>query len=280
MTIEMFVFSIGMIILIILALIKSIRIVTQDSRGIVERLGQYNRIAEPGLQILIPFVERMVLVNITEQIDNCESMEVITKDNLNAHIAVQIYYKVLADEASLKKSQYAVNDYQQQIISLTSTTTRNVIGTMSFKEANSERSKINKALETELKKHVDEWGIALVRTEIKQIAPPTNVQEAMNDVIVAEQTKTAATDFATATELKADGEKRASIKQAEGEAKAITLKAEAEAKAIEVINKTLKNAKSYPEWLKANKWDGHLPQVTGGAIPMLNLGEPKNKGAQ
>ncbi len=248
---------------VIVAAAAHIRIVRPSERGVVERLGKFKRIAEPGLNIVIPFVDKMTRVNITEQIDDCESMEVITQDNLNAHVDVQIYYKVLPDESNLKKSQYAVADFRDQIINLARTTTRNVLGKLSFKQANNERSTINTELEKELRVHVAKWGIDLVRVELKQIVPPPNVQSAMNDVLVAEQKKTAAIDFALALETQADGERKATIKKAEGEAKA-----------IQEIEHSLKSSKTYIEWLKVQRWNGILPQVTNG-VPFMNI--PMNK---
>lgn len=132
------------VFLAVVAIMRCLRIVRPDERGIVERFGKYNRTAEPGLNFVLPGIERLTRINVTEQIDDCESMEVITKDNLNAHVDVQIYYKVLPDADSLKKSQYAVNNYAFQIVNLARTTTRNVIGGLSFKEANSQRQKLIK----------------------------------------------------------------------------------------------------------------------------------------
>jgi regulator of protease activity HflC (stomatin/prohibitin superfamily) len=107
---------------------------------------------------------------------------------------------------------------------------------MTLKEANSDRNKINKALYEQLAKETEDWGIEIVRTELKEIQPPKEVQEVMNSVVVANNQKIAAEDFATATETKADGERRAKIKIAEGDRQALIFRAEGEAQAIKLVN--------------------------------------------
>jgi regulator of protease activity HflC (stomatin/prohibitin superfamily) len=151
-------------------------------------------------------------------------------------VDAQVYFRVLPDEMSVKASQYNVNNYQLQIVNLARTTLRNIIGTMTLKSANSERSKINTELLHTLLAETKSWGIAVVRTELKEIDPPKDVQETMNKVVKAENEKIAAIDFATATETMADGQKRAEIKKAEGIRQAEILKAEGEAQAIQLVN--------------------------------------------
>jgi regulator of protease activity HflC (stomatin/prohibitin superfamily) len=216
------------------SLLSAFKIVRPTERAIVERLGKYNRFVETGLTFVIPLFERIVKVNITEQMINAEPQEIITQDKLNATVDAQIYFKVKATEQGVKDSQYNVNDCKYQIINLARTTLRNLIGTMNLNDANSKRDEINSKLMAALSKETKSWGIEVVRTELKEINPPKDVQETMNSVVKAENTKTAAVDFATATETEADGTKRAAIKAAEGAGKAITIKAEAEAEAITV----------------------------------------------
>jgi regulator of protease activity HflC (stomatin/prohibitin superfamily) len=121
-------------------------------------------------------------------------------------------------------------------VALAKTTLRNIIGTMTLKEANSERNKINRALYEQLARETESWGIEIVRTELKEIKPPKEVQEVMNSVVVANNQKIAAEDFAIATETKADGERRAKIKIAEGERQSSIFRAEGEAQAIKLVN--------------------------------------------
>jgi regulator of protease activity HflC (stomatin/prohibitin superfamily) len=176
------------------------------------------------------------MVNVTEQMVDAEPQEIITNDNLNARVDAQVYFKVKPDEDSVKNSQYQVFNYKYQIVSLARTTLRNIIGTMTLKSANSERGKINAELHQTLKEETANWGLEIVRTELKEIDPPKDVQETMNKVVKAENEKIAAIDFATARETVADGEKRAKIKEAEGVKQAKILHAEGEAEAIKLVN--------------------------------------------
>jgi len=213
-----------------------IRIVRPTHRGLVERLGKYHSFANPGFHWIIPVIDNMYQVNITEQMVDATPQEIITNDNLNAIVDAQIYFKIKNDELSLKSSQYNVNNVTYQIVNLARTTLRNIIGTMTLKSANSERGRINEELVKVLVKETTTWGIEIVRTELKQIDPPKDVQETMNKIVKAENEKIAAVDFATAAETVADGKKRAAIKEAEGVRQANILQAEGEAEAIRLVN--------------------------------------------
>lgn len=230
-----YLYTIGILILVLVFLF-GIRIIRPIQRGLIERLGKFSRFAKPGFHWIIPFIERMYKVNITEQMIDAEPQEIITNDNLNAKVDAQVYFKVRDDENSVKNSQYNVNNYQWQIVNLARTTLRNIIGTLTLKSANSERGKINSELHRTLHEETQSWGIEIVRTELKEIDPPKDVQETMNKVVKAENEKIAAIDFATARETVADGEKRAQIKEAEGVKQARILHAEGEAEAIRLVN--------------------------------------------
>jgi regulator of protease activity HflC (stomatin/prohibitin superfamily) len=212
------------------------RIIRPTHRGLIEFLGKYRRFAEPGFHWIIPLVEKMYRVNVTEQMINAEPQEIITNDNLNARVDAQVYFKVKSDENSVKSSQYNVFNYEYQIVNLARSTLRNIIGTMTLKSANSERNRINSDLLLILSKETASWGLDVVRTELKEIDPPKDVQETMNKVVKAENEKISAIDFATATETAADGQKRAEIKKAEGIRQAEILKAEGESQAIKLVN--------------------------------------------
>ena len=147
-----------------------------------------------------------------------------------------LFLMVMDDELSVKSSQYNVNDYQWQIVNLARTTLRNIIGTLTLKSANSERDRINSELLTTLSQETQNWGMAIVRTELKEIDPPKDVQETMNKVVKAENEKIAALDYANAVERQADGQKRSEIKKAEGVKQGKILKAEGEAEAIRLVN--------------------------------------------
>jgi regulator of protease activity HflC (stomatin/prohibitin superfamily) len=224
------------VIAFLIIFFSGIRIIRPTTRGLVELLGKYVRFAKPGFHFIVPGIEKMYKVNITEQMVDAEPQEIITNDNLNAKVDAQVYYRVKDDEESVKRSQYNVNNYQWQIVNLARTTLRNIIGTLTLKSANSERNKINNELHRILLEETDTWGIDIVRTELKEIDPPKDVQETMNKVVKAENEKIAAIDYATARETTADGEKRAKIKEAEGVKQSNILKAEGEAQAIQLVN--------------------------------------------
>ncbi len=213
-----------------------IRILRPTERGLIEFLGKYRRFAQPGFNWIIPYIEKLYPVNITETLVEAEPQEIITNDNLNAIVDAQIYYKVKPTEDDVKKAIYNANDYAFQIVNLTRTTLRNIIGTMTLKAANSERNTINAELLRTLLVETNNWGLDIVRAELKEINPPKDVQETMNKVVKAENEKIAAVDFATATETVADGQKRAEIKKAEGIKQARILEAEGEAQAIKTVN--------------------------------------------
>jgi len=224
------------IILCVVLFIAGIRIVRPTHRGLIETFGKYTKFALPGFHWIIPVIQRLYQVNTTEQMVNAEPQVIITNDNLNATVDAQVYFKINTDEQNVKNSTYNVNNYQIQIVALARTTLRNIIGTLSLRSANSERGRINNDLLATLKNETQSWGIDIMRTELKEIDPPKDVQETMNKVVKAENEKIAAIDFATATETTADGIKRAEIKKAEGIKQAKILAAEGEAQAIKLVN--------------------------------------------
>ncbi len=223
-------------IVVVVLFLAGIRIVRPTHRALVERLGRYQRFGSPGFHWVIPLIDRLIQINVTEQMVDAQPQEIITNDNLNARVDAQVYFKVKDDEQSVKNSQYNVNNYQIQIVNLARTTLRNIIGTMTLKSANSERDKINNELLMTLSGETKNWGMEIVRTELKEIDPPKDVQETMNKVVKAENEKIAALDFANAMERQADGEKRSEIKKAEGIKQAKILAAEGEAEAIRLVN--------------------------------------------
>ncbi|KKM74518.1 hypothetical protein LCGC14_1399430, partial [marine sediment metagenome] len=237
--------------------LAGIRIVRPVERAIIERLGKYHKFCGAGFHWIIPIIDKIGKINITERMADVEPQDIITKDNLNARVDLVVYYKVMENEDNVKKSVYNVDDFETQIISLAKTTARNVIGDMGFSDVNNKRNQLNDALGKVLDRESDAWGVQIVRVELKEITPPEDVQETMNRVIKANNEKEAALDFATAAETKADGVKRAAIKEAEGIAKGKVIVAEGEAKRIELVNVAankyfIKNAKKQKS-SKANK---------------------------
>jgi regulator of protease activity HflC (stomatin/prohibitin superfamily) len=221
---------------VVIVFFAGIRIIRPTHRGLIERFGKYNRFANPGFHWIMPFIDVMYQVNVTEQMVDAEPQEIITNDNLNAKVDAQVYFKVKPEEESVKRSQYSVNNYLYQIVNLARTTLRNIIGTLTLKSANSERGKINDELHKTLMNETATWGLEIVRTELKEIDPPKDVQETMNKVVKAENEKIAAIDYATATETVADGERRAQIKRAEGLRQSKILQAQGEAESIKLVN--------------------------------------------
>lgn len=209
-----------------------IRILRPVEVGIIEFLGRYSKTAGAGFNWIIPFLSKMYRINITERRVDIDPQSIITRDKLNAIVDGVVYYRV--EEA--RKAIYNVNSFATSVPSLAKTTLRAVIGKMSLTEANENRDQINEEVEKILSKEVSKWGIDVVRVELQRIEPPDDVQEAMNQVVKAENEKIAALDLATAIETKADGERRAEIKKAEGIAAAIRLKADADGDAIETVN--------------------------------------------
>ena len=205
---------------------RSLHIVRPTQRGLVERYGRYHRFVPAGLTFLVPAVDRLIKVNITEQITEPEPQVIVTKDRLNLTINMVVSYKVRPDETSVKASEYSVNNYKQQIDILCHVALRDILGSMTYEEANQGRDVINAQLLTKLKAQTDSWGIDIVRAEIKDLRPPQNIQDSMNKIIESENTKRSAVNQADGLAAQADGQRRAAIAQAEGERQAEILRAE------------------------------------------------------
>jgi regulator of protease activity HflC (stomatin/prohibitin superfamily) len=228
--------AVTLIILIIISFFaKGIRVIRPTHKAAIERLGKFQRIKDSGITWVVPFIDKSFMVNITEQITEAERQEIITKDNLNATVSAQVYYKVRSDDQSVKDALYKVNDYQSQIIALARTTMRNVIGDKDFATVNSKRGELNLDIMNQIQEQVKDWGIDVVRVEVKEIDPPKEVQETMNAVIQANNKKVAAKDLAEAAATEADGERQASIKRAEGSKQSAILQAEGQASATKTI---------------------------------------------
>ena len=216
---------------ILVILFAGFRTIRPIERAIIERFGRFQRIRDAGLIWIIPMTDRMYKINITERMVDVQPQMVITKDKLNAEVDAVVYYQI----KDVKASIYNVDDHKSQLISLARTTLRSVIGNMTLTEANEKRDEINMKVEGVLDKETDSYGVDILRVEIQKIQPPPDVQEAMNKVVKAEQEKIAAMDIATATETKADGEKRGEIKKAEGVRQGLILSAEGQADSIRLV---------------------------------------------
>jgi len=258
-------------------LLSGIRIIRPTHRGVIETLGKYRGYREAGFTWIIPMIQRFVNLNITEKLADVEPLDMITKDNLNARVDLQVYYKIKPTEENIKKALYNVNDVSEQIVALAQTSARNIIGYMMFKDVNSKRDSLNQDLYKILDKETKDWGIQIVRVELKEITPPKDVQETMNRVIKAENLKDAAKDEAEAKETTADGDRRASIKIAEGKKQASILEAEGKAKAFNLINNSFKGNAQLDKKLDVTrdslKDNSKIILTEKGINPQLLIGE-------
>jgi regulator of protease activity HflC (stomatin/prohibitin superfamily) len=207
---------IALAVVALLLLFRSVRIVPQARAGIVERLGRYHRQLNPGLALVIPFVDRVLpLIDLREQVVSFRPQAVITEDNLNVQIDSVLYYTVI----NPKDVTYEVADPIQAIEQLTLTTLRNIVGGIDLEEALTSRDTINTQLRIVLDEATARWGIRVNRVELKGIDPPPSIQEAMEKQMRAERDK-------RATILTAEGTKQSEILTAEGEQRAAILRAE------------------------------------------------------
>ena len=240
MNLEIGSYGLGIIALAGVLFFAGLVIVRPRYKVLIETMGKFSRVQEQGWTWIVPLIQRAYPVEITEQMVDAEEQEIITKDRLNAKVDAQVYFKVKPEHQSIKDSQYNVENYERQIVALSKTTLRNIIGGMSYEDANSKRKDINEKLQKVLKEEAKPWGLEIVRTEMKQIDPTKDVQESMNEVIKAENTKNAAIDLATAKETEADGERMAAIKIAEGKKEGKILIAQGQAEAIKLVNDSAK----------------------------------------
>jgi regulator of protease activity HflC (stomatin/prohibitin superfamily) len=222
-----------LLVLVLVALSRAVRIVPQARAGIVERLGRYSRTLGPGLTLLVPFLDRLrPLIDLREQVVSFPPQPVITEDNLVVSIDTVIYFQVTEPKAAT----YEIADYIQGVEQLTVTTLRNVVGGMTLEQTLTSRDSINAALRGVLDEATGRWGLRVNRVELKAIDPPPSIQDSMEKQMRADRDKRAAIltaeGFKQAQILKAEGERQAAILRAEGDAAAQVLLAEGEAKAI------------------------------------------------
>ena len=212
-------------ILIILVLFvvafKGVKILRPYEKGVVERLGKYNRTVESGLVIIVPFVETIRKVDLREQVVDVPPQEVITKDNTVVVVDCVIFYEVVDPFNAV----YNVVNFYQAITKLAQTNLMNIIGDLELDQTLTSREKINSQLREVLDIATDKWGTRVVRVEIQKIEPPKDIVEAMSKQMKAERIKRAAI-------LEAEGYKQSEIKKAEGDKQAAILEAEGKAEAI------------------------------------------------
>jgi len=212
--------------LIIYVVVSSLRIVRPTERGLVERLGRYHRFVQAGITLLVPLVDRIIKVNITERMTPVQRQDVITRDKVFMGVDAVVFYKVKTDETSVKASQYFVNNYESQIDTLARTVLRDIIGGMDMTVANTSRPTINSKLKEALDEQTREWGIEIVRADIKDLEPPRGLMSSMESVLKADNERQAAEKTAIAEATLASGEKNAAIQRAERQKQAAILQAE------------------------------------------------------
>ena len=214
------------IVVIIYALISSLRIVRPTEKGLVERFGKYHRFVEGGITLLVPFVDRIIKVNVTERMTPVQRQDVITKDKVFMGVDAVVFYRIKQDEISVKASQYAVASFAAQIDTLARTVLRDIIGGMDMAIANTSRPIINASLKNALDEQTEKWGIEIVRAEIKDLEPPRELIVSMESVLKADNERQAAEKTAIAQATLASGQKNAAIQVAEGQKQAAILQAE------------------------------------------------------
>jgi regulator of protease activity HflC (stomatin/prohibitin superfamily) len=260
----------GLIVLLVLGFLvlltvgKTIRIIPQARASVVERLGRYSRTLEPGLAVVVPFVDRVrPLIDLREQVVSFPPQPVITEDNLVVQIDSVIYYQV----TDAKAASYEIANFIQAIEQLTVTTLRNVIGGMTLEQTLTSRDSINSELRIVLDEATGKWGIRVNRVELKAVDPPPSIQEAMEKQMRAERDRRAAILQAEGIKqsqiLTAEGEKQSSILRAEGQRESQRLYAEGQAKAIETVFGAIHAGDPDPKLL-AYQYLQMLPQIAQG----------------
>jgi len=218
----------------ILVLVISVKIVRPYQRGLVERLGKYKSTKDPGLNLILPFIETMQLIDMREQVVDVPPQEVITEDNVVVSVDAVVYYEATDPQRLV----YNVADFFTAITKLAQTNLRNLIGDLELDRALTSRDTINTQLREVLDDATDKWGVRVVRVEIQRIDPPPEVVSAMHAQMRAERdrraTVTEAKGYQEAAIARADGEKQAAVLTAEGRKEAAVLDAEGDARAIEL----------------------------------------------
>ncbi|MCC7549880.1 MAG: SPFH/Band 7/PHB domain protein [Methanobacterium sp.] len=250
--------TIGIILLVLLVLaIKGVKILRPYEKGVVERLGKYQRTVGSGLVVIIPFIETIRKVDLREDVVDVPPQEVITKDNTVVIVDCVIFYEVVDPFNAV----YNVVNFYQAITKLAQTNLRNIIGDLELDQTLTSREMINTQLREVLDEATDKWGTKVVRVEIQRIEPPKDIVEAMSKQMKAERMKRAAV-------LEAEGYKQSEIKKAEGDKQAAILEAEGKAEAI----KKVADADKYQEIAIAQGEAQAILSVYGA----IHEGEPTN----
>jgi regulator of protease activity HflC (stomatin/prohibitin superfamily) len=250
-----------LVLLVLVVVVRSVRIVPQARAGVIERLGRYQRTCSAGLNVLVPFVDRMrPLIDLREQVVSFPPQPVITEDNLVVNIDTVIYFQVTEP----RSATYEIANYIQAIEQLTVTTLRNVVGGMDLEAALTSRDQINGGLRGVLDEATGKWGVRVNRVEIKAIDPPDSIKESMEQQMRADRNKRAAILNAEGVKqsaiLTAEGEKQSAILTAQGARESEILRAEGQAKAIATVFAAIHEGNPDPQLL-AYQYLEALPKI-------------------
>jgi regulator of protease activity HflC (stomatin/prohibitin superfamily) len=256
-------------IFVLVILFRSIRIIPQAYAGVVERLGRYHKTLMPGLNLLVPFIDRVHrMVDLRETVVSFPPQPVITEDNLVVSIDTVVYFQV----TDARAATYEIANYLGAVEQLTTTTLRNVVGGLNLEEALTSRDNINGQLRIVLDEATGKWGIRVSRVELKAIDPPHSIQDSMEKQMRAERDRRALILTAEGTKqsaiLTAEGQRQAAILQAEGDAKAAVLRAQGEAEAILTVFKAIHDGDADPKLL-AYQYLQTLPEIAQGQASKL-----------
>ena len=256
----------GLIVALIavFTVVRAVRIVPQARARNVERLGRYHRTLDPGLSLVIPFIDRVhPVIDLREQVVSFKPQPVITEDNLVVEIDTVLYFQVTDPRAAA----YEIANFLQAVEQLTVTTLRNVVGSMDLERTLTSRDTINSQLRGVLDEATGKWGLRVNRVEIKAVDPPATIKDAMEKQMRAERAKRAAILSAEgqrqAQILTAEGDKQAAVLRAEGNRTADILKAEGEARAIDHVFQAVHRNDPDPKML-AYQYLQTLPQLAQG----------------
>jgi regulator of protease activity HflC (stomatin/prohibitin superfamily) len=257
--------AIVVVVFLLIAFARTVRIIPQARAGIVERFGRYSRTLTPGMAILVPFMDRVKpLIDLREQVVTFPPQPVITEDNLVVQIDTVLYFTV----TDAKSATYEIANPLQGIEQITVTTLRNVVGGMTLEVALTSRDHVNAQLRGVLDEATGKWGIRVNRVEIKSIDPSASIQEAMEKQMRAERERRAAILTAEGVKqsqiLTAEGEKQAAVLKAEGAKQAAILRAEGDAKAIDTVFTAIHEGKPDQELL-SYQYLQMLPQLAQGS---------------
>ena len=265
-----------LIFIFLLVIVPGFRVIRQYERGVVFTLGKYSGIRNPGLRVVIPYLQTITRVDVRTTPIDVAKQEVITKDNVTTEINALLYFQIVDPV----KSVYEIDNLPNAIEKLTQTTLRNVIGELELDETLTSRDTINGKLRTVLDDATNKWGVKVNRVELQDITPPESVRQAMEKQMQAERNRRAEI-------LKAEGEKASAILNSEGEkisainnaeaekqsqlliaegiAKAKIIQAEAEAQAITLVSEAIKSTHTDPAtYLLATKYIETLKEMTSG----------------